>query len=64
MYTDLVSLGCTNAESYVTGRENVKIVQVLVRLVVKYVARRSYSAIMLARMLATVKLVSPSSKDY
>lgn len=59
MHTDLISLGYTSVESYATGQESVKIVQVPVKLVAKCVARRSYSAIMLARMLATVKLVSP-----
>lgn len=54
----MISLGYTSAESYVTDQESVKIVQVLVRLVAKCVARRSYSAIMLARILATVRPVS------
>lgn len=58
----MICLGYTSAESSATGQESVKIVQVLVRLVAKCVAKRSYSAIMLARMRATVKPVSPSSK--
>lgn len=62
MNTNVLCPGYTSAESYATGQESVKIVQVLVRLVAKCVARRSYSAIMLARMLAMVKPVSPSSK--
>ncbi|KAK1250317.1 hypothetical protein MKX08_010320 [Trichoderma sp. CBMAI-0020] len=48
-------------ESYATDQESVKMVQVLVKLVAKCVARRSYSAIMLARMLATAKPCNESS---
>jgi hypothetical protein len=56
----MICLAYTSAESFATGRESVKIVQVPVRLVAKCAARQSYSAIMLAKMLATVKPVSSS----